>query len=49
VRAVTGFDMPVFAKRRFQHGATRPDSLRRRVSASEAELRREFLALYHGA
>ncbi|MEY2408358.1 MAG: hypothetical protein QOF48_1028 [Verrucomicrobiota bacterium] len=46
VKAVTGFEMSVFPKRRFQHGATRIESLRRAVPESEAGLRREFLALY---
>jgi len=46
VKAVTGLDMPVFAKRRFQHGAMRAESLRRRVPEREADLRRQFLALY---
>jgi asparagine synthase (glutamine-hydrolysing) len=46
VKAVTGLDMPVFPKRRFQHGAMRAESLRRRVPEREAELRRQFLALY---
>src|SRR5262245_14816663 len=46
VKAVTGLAMPVFAKRRFQHGAVRADELRRHVPSQEAELRRRFLALY---
>jgi asparagine synthase (glutamine-hydrolysing) len=46
VKALTGLDMPVFPKRRFQHGAVRVDSLRTRVPAHELELRRQFLALY---
>jgi asparagine synthase (glutamine-hydrolysing) len=46
VRAVTGLEMPVFPKRRFQHGAVRVEQLRERVPAREAELRRQFLALY---
>jgi asparagine synthase (glutamine-hydrolysing) len=31
VEAVTGIKMPVFAKRRFQHGALSEDSLRQRL------------------
>jgi asparagine synthase (glutamine-hydrolysing) len=46
VNAITGLDMPVFPKRRFQHGATRVESLRHRVPNREMELRRQFLALY---
>jgi len=46
VKAVTGLDMPVFPKRRFQHGAMRAESLRRRVPEREADLRKQFLALY---
>src|SRR5213596_1022140 len=45
VKAITGFDMPVFPKRRFQHGALRVDELRRRVPSRELQLRKEFLAL----
>jgi asparagine synthase (glutamine-hydrolysing) len=46
MKAVTGLDMPVFPKRRFQHGAVRVDELRRRVPQRERELRRQFLAMY---
>jgi asparagine synthase (glutamine-hydrolysing) len=46
VKAITGLAMPVFRKRRFQHGATCVDSLRGRVPGRESELRRQFLALY---
>jgi len=46
VKAITGFDMPVFPKRRFQHGALRVDELRRRVPSREPALRKQFLALY---
>jgi asparagine synthase (glutamine-hydrolysing) len=38
--------MPVFPKRRFQHGAVRVDELRQRVPHREAELRKQFLAMY---
>jgi len=47
VRAVTGFDMPAFPKRRFQHGAVSKDALRLRLPYREAEYREQFLALYH--
>ena len=46
VQAVTGIDMPVFPKRRFQHGAIREDAMRQRLAGSETEYRRAFEALY---
>ena len=46
VKAVTGFEMPVFAKRRFQHGALSKERLRQRWPEEEAVYRRQFLALY---
>ncbi|HWA88374.1 MAG TPA: asparagine synthase-related protein [Opitutus sp.] len=47
VKAVTGLDMPVFAKRRFQHGALPIDRLRQRLTAEEANYRRQFLSFYN--
>jgi asparagine synthase (glutamine-hydrolysing) len=46
VRAVTGFDMPVFPKRRFQHGALSETTMRSRLPFREAEYRQKFLSLY---
>jgi asparagine synthase (glutamine-hydrolysing) len=46
IKALTGLDMPVFEKRRFQHGALSPEKLRRKLPAQEAAYRRQFLALY---
>jgi asparagine synthase (glutamine-hydrolysing) len=46
VKAVTGFDMPVFPKRRFQHGAIPEDAMHARIGADEAANRRAFYALY---
>jgi asparagine synthase (glutamine-hydrolysing) len=46
VKALTGLEMPVFPKRRFQHGALPVESLRRRLPAPESVYRRQFLALY---
>jgi asparagine synthase (glutamine-hydrolysing) len=46
VKAITGLDMPVFPKRRFQHGALPRAELRRRLPERESDLRRQFLALY---
>lgn len=46
VQAVTGKAMPVFPKRRFQHGALAADQLRRHIPDSEAELRRTYLEMH---
>jgi asparagine synthase (glutamine-hydrolysing) len=47
VRAITGFDMPIFPKRRFQHGAMPVDAMRTRIPGGEAEFRRTFYALWN--
>jgi asparagine synthase (glutamine-hydrolysing) len=46
VRAVTGREIPIFAKRRFQHGAVAADVLHSRIGAAESEYRRRFHAMY---
>lgn len=46
VKAVTGLDMPVFPKRRFQHGALPEDVMRARIGNDEASNRRTFYGLY---
>lgn len=46
VQAVFGVDMPVFEKRRFQHGAIPVDGLRNRLGTLETDYRRQYLALY---
>jgi asparagine synthase (glutamine-hydrolysing) len=46
VKAVTGLEMPVFPKRRFQHGAVSEESLHRRLPYLEADYRKQFLSLY---
>lgn len=46
VEAVTGFAMPAFPKRRFQHGALGPGQAARRLSLGEAAYRSHFLSLY---
>lgn len=46
VAAVTGMKMPVFPKRRFQHGAIAEDALKSRLPWREAEYRKKFLSLY---
>lgn len=46
VKAITGLDMPVFEKRRFQHGALPKAQLRQRLPEQEVAYRKQFLALY---
>jgi asparagine synthase (glutamine-hydrolysing) len=46
VAAVTGMRMPVYPKRRFQHGAIPEEDLRRSLPFQEAEYRKQFLSLY---
>jgi asparagine synthase (glutamine-hydrolysing) len=46
VRALTGLTMPVFPKRRFQHGALPAGELSRRFPFVEADYRMHFLSLY---
>jgi asparagine synthase (glutamine-hydrolysing) len=46
VEAVTGFKMPVFPKRRFQHGAAERRASDRLFPARESDYRRAFHALY---
>ena len=46
VRAITGMDMPVFEKRRFQHGALPKNVLHAKLPPDETAYRRQFLALY---
>lgn len=46
IQVVTGLKMPVFPKRRFQHGALPIEKLRQRVPEQEAAFRSQFLALY---
>jgi asparagine synthase (glutamine-hydrolysing) len=47
VKAITCLDMPVFAKRRFQHGALPVEQLRQRVAGREFEYRKQFHGLYN--
>ena len=44
--ALTGMKMPIFPKRRFQHGAMPADKLHHRLPHLEAEYRKQFLSLY---
>jgi len=46
IAAITGLKMPVFPKRRFQHGAVPVEHLRKHLPAREADVRKEFLAIY---
>jgi asparagine synthase (glutamine-hydrolysing) len=46
IKTVTGFNMPVFPKRRFQHGVAPADVARARLLGSEREYRKRFLAIY---
>ena len=45
VKQITGFEMPVYPKRRFQHGAVQPDQLKRVLPASELAMRRRLQEL----
>ncbi len=47
VKAVTGIDMPVFAKRRFQHGALPVQQLRERLTTAETSYRRQYYSFYN--
>jgi asparagine synthase (glutamine-hydrolysing) len=46
VKAITGMEMPVFPKRRFQHGAASKDTFAKHFPEKELEYRKEFLSLY---
>ena len=46
IAKLTGFKMPVFTKRRFQHGALPAEVLRQTMPMREAEYRTQFLSLY---
>lgn len=46
VKAVTGMDMPVFQKRRFQHGAASENAFKKHFPLKEIEYRKEFLSSY---
>jgi asparagine synthase (glutamine-hydrolysing) len=46
VASVTGFTMPVFPKRRFQHGVLAAGEAARRLTLGEAAYRSHFLSLY---
>ena len=46
VRAVLGCEMPVYPKRRFQHGSATPETAARLFTEDEARYRRHFHALH---
>jgi len=46
VKAVTGMEMPVFQKRRFQHGAASDKDFSRQFPEKEITYRKEFLSSY---
>jgi asparagine synthase (glutamine-hydrolysing) len=46
IKAVTGFTMPIFPKRRFQHGAASANAFSRHFPERETAYRKEFLSSY---
>lgn len=46
VKAITGIDMPVFEKRRFQHGAASINDFNKQFPAKEIDYRKAFLSKY---
>ncbi len=49
IRAITGLEIPVAEKRRFQHGAVSKERLRTQLPEQEVSYRRKFLELYQQA
>jgi len=46
VKAITGMEMPIFQKRRFQHGAASMNDFKRLFPANDLAYRKEFLSNY---
>jgi len=46
IKAITGMDMPVFPKRRFQHGTVSPSDFHRQFPEKEIDYRKAFLSKY---
>lgn len=46
MKAVTGFEMPVFPKRRFQHGVVRDETFKKLFPENDMEYRIYFTSLY---
>lgn len=46
VKAITGMDMPVYEKRRFQHGVSSKEIFNKHFPEKEIDYRKEFLSIY---
>ncbi len=46
IKSITGLNMPVYTKRRFQHGVSSQDTFKAHFPEKEIDYRREFLAIY---
>jgi asparagine synthase (glutamine-hydrolysing) len=46
IKAITGIEMPVFPKRRFQHGALSSSDFKKHFPEREIAYRKEFLSIY---
>ena len=46
VKSITGMEMPVFEKRRFQHGAVQKDDFGKLFPGEERDYRKVFLSMY---
>jgi asparagine synthase (glutamine-hydrolysing) len=46
IRAITGMEMPVFPKRRFQHGATKENTFKEHFPDKDLTYRQEFQRMY---
>jgi len=46
VQSITGMEMPVFPKRRFQHGVGNRSIIESYFPKSDLEYRKEFLSIY---
>ena len=46
IKAITGMEMPVFKKRRFQHGAASATAFNKHFPGKEIDYRKEFLSKY---
>lgn len=49
IKAITGFDMPVFTKRRFQHGVTDKQTFKELFPEKDVIYRKTFQAIYEEA
>jgi asparagine synthase (glutamine-hydrolysing) len=46
IKAIAGMEMPIFQKRRFQHGAINKETLRKHLPDQEQAYRKQFLSLF---